>query len=159
MSLSNTATPYYYGQFRKAVMNGEVLIDLTGDTVTASWLKKGVTAHDKAGVIITGTLDQSEEIDGIDRVLTYGFSEGTRTLADDGTVVAQDSADRLLTRTFSEDGKTCTSVLADADGVELGTMVKTYGEDFSQVTITDRHGNVKVKKISYSGSQVDVTVE
>lgn len=24
MSLSNTATPYYYGQFRKAVMNGEI---------------------------------------------------------------------------------------------------------------------------------------
>lgn len=143
----------------KVIAKGEVLIDLTGDTVTAGSLKKGVTAHDKAGEIITGTLDQSEEMDDIDLVLTYGFSEGTRTFADDGTVVAQDSAGRMLTRTFFEDGKTCTSVLADADGVELGTMVKTYGEDFSQVTITDRHGNVEVKKISYSGSQVDVNVE
>lgn len=143
----------------KVIANGEVLIDLTGDTVTAGSLKKGVTAHDKTGEIITGTLDQSEEIDGIDLVLTYGFSEGIRTFADDGTAVARDSAGRTLTRTFSEDGKTCTSVLADADGVELGTMVKTYGEDFSQVTITDRHGNVKVKNISSSGSQVDVTVE
>ena len=143
----------------KVIANGEVLIDLTGDTVTAGSLKKGVTAHDKTGEIITGTLDQSEDIDGIDLVLTYGFSEGIRTFADDGTAVARDSAGRTLTRTFSEDGKTCTSVLADADGVELGTMVKTYGEDFSQVTITDRHGNVKVKNISSSGSQVDVTVE
>ncbi|NBJ87890.1 hypothetical protein [Acutalibacter sp. 1XD8-36] len=143
----------------KVIANGKVLIDLTGDTVTAGSLKKGVTAHDKAGEIITGTLDQSEEMDDIDRALTYGFSEGTRTFTDDGTVVARDSAGRTLTRTFSEDGKTCTSVLADADGVELGTMVKTYGEDFSQVTITDWHGNAKVKKISYSGSQVDVTVE
>lgn len=143
----------------KVIANGKVLIDLTGDTVTAGLLKKGVTAHDKTGEIITGTLDQSEEIDDIDRVLTYGFSEGTRTFADDGTVVARDSAGRTLTRTFSDTGKTCTSVLTDTDGVELGRMVKTYGEDFSKVTITDRHGNVKVKKISYSGSQVDVTVE
>ena len=118
-----------------------------------------MTAHDKTGEIITGTLDQSEEIDDIDRVLTYGFSEGTRTFADDGTVVARDSAGRTLTRTFSDTGKTCTSVLTDTDGVELGRLVKTYGEGFSQVTITDWHGNVKVKKISYSGSQVDVTVE
>lgn len=45
----------------KVIANGKVLIDLTGDTVTAGSLKKGVTAHDKAGEIITGTLDQSEE--------------------------------------------------------------------------------------------------
>lgn len=143
----------------KVIYNGEILIDLTGDTVTAGSLKKGVTAHDKTGEIITGTLDQSEEIDGIDLALTYGFSEGTRTFADDGTVAAQDSAGRTLTRTFSEDGKTCTSVLTDKAGEELGRMVKTYGEVFSQVTITDRHGNVEVKKISCNGSQVDVTVE
>ena len=143
----------------KVVFNNEVLVDLTGDTVTAGSLKKGVTAHDKTGEIITGTLDQSEEIDDIDLVLTYGFSEGTRMFADDGTAVARDSAGRTLTRTFSEDGKTCTSVLTDTDGVELGRLVKTYGEGFSQVTITDRHGNVKVKKILYNGSQVDVTVE
>lgn len=143
----------------KVIANGKVLIDLTGDTVTAGSLKKGVTSHGKTGEIITGTLDQSEEIDDIDRVLTYGFSEGTRTFVDDGTVVARDSDGRMLTRTFSEAGKTCTSVLTDTDGVELGRLVKTYGEGFSQVTITDLHGNVKVKKISYSGSQVDVTVE
>lgn len=142
----------------KVIANGEVLIDLTGDTVTAGSLKKGVTAHDKAGEIITGTLDQSEEIDDIDLVLTYGFSEGTRTFADDGTVVAWDSAGRTLTRTFSEDGKTCTSVLADADGVELGTMVKTYGEDFSEVTVVDRHGNVTVRKIAVTASRTSTEV-
>ncbi len=109
----------------KVIYNGEILIDLTGDTVTAGLLKKGVTAHDKTGEIITGTLDQSEEIDGIDLVLTYGFSEGIRTFADDGTAVARDSAGRTLTRTFSEDGKTCTSVLTDKSfcgRATLGTM-------------------------------------
>jgi hypothetical protein len=35
----------------------ETLIDLTGDTVTPETLAKGVTAHDKSGTTITGTLD------------------------------------------------------------------------------------------------------
>lgn len=35
--------------------NGTTLIDLTGDTVTASDLLTGVTAHDKSGATITGT--------------------------------------------------------------------------------------------------------
>lgn len=39
----------------KVIWAGEVLIDLTGDTVTPSDLALGVTAHDKSGEIITGT--------------------------------------------------------------------------------------------------------
>lgn len=39
----------------KVIIGGEVKIDLTGDTVTADKLAKGVTAHDKSGAIITGT--------------------------------------------------------------------------------------------------------
>lgn len=35
--------------------SGEVLMDLTGDTVTASQLLKGITAHGKDGEAITGT--------------------------------------------------------------------------------------------------------
>lgn len=141
----------------KVIANGKVLIDLTGDTVTAGSLKKGVTAHDKAGMPITGTMDESG-IDDIDQVLLYGFHEETWSFAEDGTVTAADPQGRTLTRTFSDEDKTCASVLTDDAGQELGRMVKTYGEDFSKVTITDRHGNVKVKKILYNGSQVDVTV-
>lgn len=39
----------------KIIFGGEVLIDLTSDTVTAADLHEGVTAHDKSGAIITGT--------------------------------------------------------------------------------------------------------
>lgn len=39
----------------KVIYGGEVLIDLTGDTVTAATLDKGVIAHDKTGAEITGT--------------------------------------------------------------------------------------------------------
>ena len=39
----------------KVVLGDEVLLDLTADTITAEDLKKGVTAHDKSGAVITGT--------------------------------------------------------------------------------------------------------
>ena len=41
----------------KVIFNGEVLMDLTGDTVTADQLLKGITAHGKDGAPITGTCD------------------------------------------------------------------------------------------------------
>ena len=39
----------------KVIYGGNTLIDLTSDTVTASDILTGVTAHDKSGAIITGT--------------------------------------------------------------------------------------------------------
>lgn len=39
----------------KVIYGGDTLIDLTADTVTASGLASGLTAHDKSGAVITGT--------------------------------------------------------------------------------------------------------
>lgn len=39
----------------KIIYGGKVLIDLTGDTVTADKLLKNMTAHDKSGATVTGT--------------------------------------------------------------------------------------------------------
>ena len=44
----------------KIVYYGETLMDLTGDTVEAGKLLKGITAHDKAGEKITGTYEAPE---------------------------------------------------------------------------------------------------
>lgn len=41
----------------KVVINGEAIIDLSADTVTANKLAAGYTAHDKTGAVITGTMD------------------------------------------------------------------------------------------------------
>lgn len=43
----------------KIIANGETLIDLTADTVTAGTLVSGTTAHDRSGASITGTFDPS----------------------------------------------------------------------------------------------------
>lgn len=54
----------------KIIYNGNTLIDLTGDTVTADKLMQGYTAHDRSGVLINGTI-----IDGNN--LEYGLTDGT----------------------------------------------------------------------------------
>ena len=41
----------------KVIYGGNTLIDLTGDTVTADKLVRGITAHDKSGAEIEGTND------------------------------------------------------------------------------------------------------
>lgn len=40
----------------KVIINNKTILDLTQDTVTPATLAKGVTAHDKSGAQITGTL-------------------------------------------------------------------------------------------------------
>lgn len=52
----------------KVVYNGTTLIDLTEDTVTASTLMQGYTAHDKSGALITGTATGGTDGDN----LAYG---------------------------------------------------------------------------------------
>lgn len=54
----------------KIIYNGNTLIDLTGDTVTADKLMQGYTAHDRSGAVINGTI-----IDGDN--LEYGLTDGT----------------------------------------------------------------------------------
>lgn len=41
----------------KVEYNGNTLIDLTNDSVTPETLAKGVTAHDKSGTVIVGTME------------------------------------------------------------------------------------------------------
>ena len=44
------------GNVNQVIVNGETILDLTNDTVTANDLAEGVTAHDKSGAPITGAL-------------------------------------------------------------------------------------------------------
>lgn len=51
----------------KIIYDGNILIDLTEDTVTPETLLEGVTAHDASGNLIIGTLREItiSEIDAI----------------------------------------------------------------------------------------------
>ena len=46
------------------IINGETVVDLRNDTVSADKLLKGVTAHDKTGAAITGTMPNNGAVSG-----------------------------------------------------------------------------------------------
>lgn len=144
----------------KVIYDNRVLIDLTGDTVTADTLKKGITAHRMDGEPIVGTMEGggSSSTDDVDCILMHGFNDGTREFGNDGSVTARDSQGRTLVRTFSDEFRTCTSVLTDAAGKELGRMVKTYEVNPLNMTITDRHGVTRTKSISYTNNSTTTTL-
>lgn len=55
--------------YNKIIYGGKTLIDLTGDTVTADRLLKGVTAHDMSGEAITGTCNYDSDTSGATAVV------------------------------------------------------------------------------------------
>lgn len=65
----------------KVIYSGNTLIDLTGDTITASDLAYGITAHDKSGSAITGQStkdsDTSEDSAAASEIL-YGQTAHAR---------------------------------------------------------------------------------
>lgn len=92
--MANTTT-------NKVIYDGEVLIDLTGDTVIASSLLSGLTAHDKSGAKITGTCtydaDTSDATAGVAEILAgktayVSGSKITGTMKNNGSVTGTISA-------------------------------------------------------------------
>ena len=81
--------------------DGTVLIDLTGDTVTASDVLSGVTTHDKSGAPITGTCtfdsDTSDDTAAVGEILSGKTAHArgallTGTMANNGGVTGTISA-------------------------------------------------------------------
>lgn len=69
----------------KVIFNGDVLIDLTADTITASDLASGKTAHDKSGAPITGT--NTYDSDTSDDTATAAEILATKTAHARGTAL------------------------------------------------------------------------
>lgn len=69
----------------KVIYNGDVLIDLTADTITASDLASGKTAHDKSGAPITGT--NTYDSDTSDDTATAAEILATKTAHARGTAL------------------------------------------------------------------------
>lgn len=61
----------------KVVLGEDTLIDLTGDTVSADKLSKGVTAHNMAGEPIVGTMEAGG---GTNYTFTDGLTETNGTV-------------------------------------------------------------------------------
>lgn len=105
MSTKNVSKCSYYGK---------VLLDLTGDTVTESTLKKGATAHDATGTKITGTLTIPESQT---KTMDLDMASGDQVVKpDSGKVLSQVTVKKPSTFTAENIKK----------DVNIGGVVGTY---------------------------------
>lgn len=94
----------------KIIYGGDTLIDLTGDTITASDLAYGITAHDKSGAVITGTSTKDSD-----------------TSSDTATV-----AEILATKTAHARGAQLTGTMPNNGGVTGTISTKTQQFQIAQ---------------------------
>ncbi len=69
----------------KVIYGGDVLIDLTGDSVSADKVLKGITAHDKSGAKITGIIST---VAG-EYTVPQGYHDGSGKVSIDATEQAK----------------------------------------------------------------------
>ena len=92
---------------------------------------KGVLSSEDVATNLQIQIDNSE----IERILMVGLTSGNKTFSEDGTVITTvDSSGRTLTKTFTNNFLTCTTVLTDINGGELGRLVKTFSSDCTTVS-------------------------
>lgn len=101
-----------------------------------SWFDtiKGLLSTGAAGALQLqiDEIKSSVTRDEIERMLSNGLANGSKTFSDDGSVITSvDEANGYqLVKTFSSDFTSCTTVLTKDDN-ELGRLVKTFNSDGS----------------------------
>lgn len=140
----------------KVILGTEVLIDLTADTVTASDILRGKTAHDKSGATITGTCTYNA--DTSDATAVAGEILSTKTAYVNGSKITGSMPNRgAITGTISSKAQQYTVQNGYHDGsgkvsISSTEQAKIIAENIRQgITILGVEG-------SMSGTE-DVTAE
>lgn len=102
--------------------NGTTLIDLTGDTITASDLLTGVTAHDKSGAPITGSCSYDSDT-----------TNDTATVSEILSGKTAHARGALLTGTMTNVGAQTGSITTKAQQV---TITQGYHDGSGKVSIS-----------------------
>lgn len=127
----------WYAMFQSVLLEKEQAMDNWTEAEQATILEwfeniRNQLSDDQA-THLQNEIDKGE----IERILMMGFADGVKTFSDDGTVISStDSAGRTLTKTFTNNFMTSTSVLTSSHGSEVGRMVKNFGADGRTINTT-----------------------
>ena len=109
----------------KIVYYGETLIDLTGDTVEAAKLLKGITAHDKSGTLITGTFEAADPY----AIISVTYPEGSVCTCSNGsvTLTAKDVSGKAMF-VIPSAGTWTVKAVSDSDNVSKAVSITAEGQ-------------------------------
>ena len=138
-----------------SLSDGTDLIDLTADTVTASDMKAGVTAHDASGAIITGSMQNGSAT----TPATTITANPSISVDSNGLITATSSATQSVTPTISvgyvSSGTAGTITVSGSNTSQLTTLGATiYNTSSSDQTISSGKyitGMQTIKAVTTSG--------
>lgn len=86
---------------------------------------------------VAGNLQLQIDKEEVKRILLSGFADGSKAFNEDGTVIVSTADDgRTLTKTFTNNFLTMTTVLKSTEGGEIARMVKQFSSDGTLIDIT-----------------------
>lgn len=115
----------------KVVINDNTVLDLTGDTVTPSDLREGVTAHDATGMQITGTRPATSGTDTSDATATAKDIARGKTAYVQGAKITGDLYECVKGETKSYFTWGSENVTFDHDGTRdlINIKIPWFGND------------------------------
>lgn len=85
---------------------------------------------------VAGNLQFQIDKNDIKRILLSGFADGSKAFNEDGTVIVSTADDgRTLTKTFTNNFLTMTTVLKSSEGGEIARMVKQFSPEGTLIDI------------------------
>ena len=108
----------------KVVINDNTVLDLTGDTVTPSDLREGVTAHDSTGMQITGTRPATSGTDTSDATATAKDIARGKTAYVQGQKITGDLREYVEGETLSGYTRKSENVTFDRDNTRELISIK-----------------------------------
>lgn len=127
----------------KVVYNGKTLIDLTGDTVTASGMASGVKAHNKSGTAITGTLEHRTD-------LFQSGSVGTNPIYNKSSTSASISISQNVNN-LGSNANTNKAIVQQGDILTTTTRANNFG-DAPQDAVVSGYTFTSANGVNISGT-------
>lgn len=133
------ANPYV----NKVSYGGNVLIDLTGDTVAANNMLSGVTAHNKAGAQVTGTIPTQT-------ATTVTPTRTAQTIVSSGTYVSGNIVVSAIPNTYYTEEEAL-NMFYPVGSIYMSTSSTppTFGGSWSEITIPATWGDIEDGMRSY----------
>lgn len=149
----------WYAEMKQLMADVATELDVWTDSQKNTFVAWFNEMKDQLSEDAAGNLQSQINADEVERYLTEGLPDGTKTFSEDGTVVKTvDTKGRVLIKTFTNNFLTITSILVDEYGTELGRLVKKISSDGKTIETTITNNYDVIPNLAEIESAVDALI-